>query len=160
MQHTVWPRSIAPRTPAPAQATAGLYLHRRHSSTQRQVRLSLCGVSGSWCTQASVWALQASLAGMEFDSKHEFVPPTVLLRLLLWLCTWGIFFGGIQHSPINDCSVASCHFGDLAGEDECTSFYSSILCRSSGCWQEILLTGLHHVAPLHIATRTSSWNCS
>ena len=51
MQHTVWPRSIAPRTPAPAQATAGLYLHRRHSSTQRQVRLSLCGVSGSWCTQ-------------------------------------------------------------------------------------------------------------
>ena len=28
------------------QATADLYLHRRHSNTQRQVWLSLCGVSG------------------------------------------------------------------------------------------------------------------
>ena len=31
------------------QATADLYLHRRHSNTQRQVCLSLCGVY--WCTQ-------------------------------------------------------------------------------------------------------------
>ena len=36
------------------------------------------------------------------------------------------FFGGIQHSPVNGCSVASCNFGVLAGEDECMSFYSSI----------------------------------
>ena len=28
------------------QATADPYLHRRHSNTQRQVWLSLCGVSG------------------------------------------------------------------------------------------------------------------
>ena len=33
------------------------------------------------------------------------------------------FFGGIQHSPVDGCSVASCNFGVLA-EDECMSFYS------------------------------------
>ena len=37
------------------------------------------------------------------------------------------FFGGIQHSPVESCSAVSCNFGALAGEDECTSFYSAIL---------------------------------
>ena len=37
------------------------------------------------------------------------------------------FFGGIQHSPVDGCSAASCNFGILAREDECTSFYSDIL---------------------------------
>ena len=35
------------------------------------------------------------------------------------------FFGGIQHSPVNSCSAASCNFGVLTGEDERTSFYSA-----------------------------------
>ena len=35
-------------------------------------------------------------------------------------------FGGIQHSPVNGCSAASCSFGVLAG-DECTSIYSAVL---------------------------------
>ena len=35
------------------------------------------------------------------------------------------FFGGIQHSPVDGCSAASCNFGVLAGEDEHTSFYSA-----------------------------------
>ena len=39
------PRPIAPRAPSPVQATADLYLCRKHSNTQRQVWLSLCGVS-------------------------------------------------------------------------------------------------------------------
>ena len=31
----------------------------------------------------------------------------------------GIYFpGGIQHSPVNGCSAASCNFGVLTGEDE------------------------------------------
>ena len=29
---------------------------------------------------------------MRFDSKHDFTPPTILLRLLLCRWTWGIFF--------------------------------------------------------------------
>ena len=37
------------------------------------------------------------------------------------------FFGGIQHFPVDSCSAASCSFGVLAGEDELTSFYFSIL---------------------------------
>ena len=37
------------------------------------------------------------------------------------------FNGGIQHSPVNDCSAAGCNFGVLAGEDEHRSFYSTIL---------------------------------
>ena len=37
------------------------------------------------------------------------------------------FFGGIQHSPVDGCSAASCNFEVLAGEDERTSFYSAIL---------------------------------
>ena len=36
----------------------------------------------------------------------------------------GIFIGGIQQSPVDGCC---CKFGVLAGEDECTFFYSAIL---------------------------------
>ena len=36
-----------------------------------------------------------------------------------------IFFGGFRHSPIDDCSTASCDFGVFTGEDEHTSFYSA-----------------------------------
>ena len=65
---------------------------------------------------------------MGFDSKCNFSPPTVLLGLLLGAWMWGIFFfGGIQHSPVNGSSAASCNFGVLTGEDEHKSFYSAIL---------------------------------
>ena len=36
------------------------------------------------------------------------------------------FFGVIQHSLVDSCSAASCNFGVLTEEDECTSFYSAI----------------------------------
>ena len=54
----------------------------------------------------------------------------------LQLSCWGfsfalgcgyLFFGGIHHSPVDGCSVVSCNFGVLTGEDECTPFYSVIL---------------------------------
>ena len=85
------PVLLQPEPLAPWQATADLCLHRSHSNTQRQVWLSLCGASGSWCTQGFVWALPVSLACMEIDSKHYFVPPTIFLGLLLCLWMWGIF---------------------------------------------------------------------
>ena len=118
------PRSAAPRTLPLRQATADPHLHRRHSNTQRQIWLSLCGVS--WCAQGLVWALWASLVGMGFDSKCDFAPPTILLWLLFCPWTWGTYFCGIQHSPIDGCSAASINFGVLTGEDEHTSFYSAI----------------------------------
>ena len=37
------------------------------------------------------------------------------------------FFGEIQHSPVDSCSGVSCNFGVLTGEDEHTSFYSTVL---------------------------------
>jgi len=51
-----------------------------------------CGLPGSWCIRGFVWTLQASLAGMGFDSKCDFAPLTVLLGLLLCSWMWGIFF--------------------------------------------------------------------
>ena len=59
-----------------------------------------------------------------------------VILLLLPSC-WGFsftlgggvsFFGQIQQSPVDGCSVASCNFGGLAGEDKHASFYSAILC--------------------------------
>ena len=41
---------------------------------------------------------------------------------------YGVSFGGgVQHSLVDGCWKASCKFGVLAGEDEYTSFYSTIL---------------------------------
>ena len=108
------------------KATAGSSSCRRHSNTQKHVWLSLCRFSGYWCAQGFVSALQTSLACMGFNSKHEFSPPTVFLGRLLFYWMWGIFFGGIQHSSVN-CPAASCSFGVLTGDNECMSFYSSIL---------------------------------
>ena len=54
----------------------------------------------------------------------------------LLLSCWGFsfalgcgvyFFGGIQHSPVNDWSAVSCNFGVLIGEEEHTTFYISIV---------------------------------
>ena len=85
------------------------------------------GVSESSWNQGFVWALQASLAGVRFDCKHNFSSPTILLGCLLcpWMCD--IFFSGIQHSPVNGCLAMSCNFGVLSGENEHISFYSAIL---------------------------------
>ena len=123
------PRSAAPRALAPA---AG---HCWPVPLQETLKHSKAGLAQSlwslWvlvCT-GFIWALQASLAGLGFDSRHDFAPPIILLGFLLCPWTWGIFFffGEIQHSPVDGCSVVSCNFGILAGEDEHTSFYSAIL---------------------------------
>ena len=62
-----------------------------------------------------------------------------LIQNAIWpllLSCWGFslalghrvsFFGGIQHSPVNGFSAASCNFGVLTGENEWTPFYSAIL---------------------------------
>ena len=71
------PRSAAARVPVPM---APLPACASTGDTQRQVGLSL------------LWALQASLVGMRFDSKCDFAHPTILLGSLLWPWMWGIFF--------------------------------------------------------------------
>ena len=47
-----------------------------------------------------VWALWASLAGVEFDSKHSFTTPTILLGLLPCPWTWGVSSLG-HHQMVN-----------------------------------------------------------
>ena len=39
----------------------------------------------------------------------------------------GLSFSGGFQGPVNGWSAASCDFGAVIGDDECTSFYSNIL---------------------------------
>ena len=118
------PGLLQPEPLSPQQATADSCLRRKHSDSGLSVS---CGVPGSWFTQGFVCTLQVSLESMRFDSKCNLAP---------LLSCWGFslapghrvsFFGGIQHSPVNGFSAASCNFGVLTGENEWTSFYSTIL---------------------------------
>ena len=55
------------------------------------------------------------------------LPETLKTQRQAWLTLCGVsFFGGIQHSPVNGCSAASCNLGVLTGEDE-NIFYSQLL---------------------------------
>ena len=68
-------------TQSPCPSSSPLLTRTSAGDTQTQFCLSLCGVSGSWCTQGL-----SPLAGMGFDSKCNFTPPTILLGLLF--CPW------------------------------------------------------------------------
>ena len=122
------PKSAAPKASAPAAGHCWP-IPLQETLTQRQVWLSPCEVP--WCTQAFIWALQASLEGRVFDSKDNFTTPTILLGPLLCPRTWSIPFGGIQYSPVGSCLAVSCNPGVLP-EEECTFFYSTIFSSSDG----------------------------
>ena len=89
---------------------------------------------------------------MGFDSKCNFAPPTILFGLFLCPWTWGIFSGGIKHSPVNGCSAVSCKFGVLS-EDGRMCFYSAILVPPSLGSQILLLAE----APLNYSVPI--WQC-
>ena len=124
--------SAAPRAPAPAAS------HCCPVSPQETLRHTKAGLAqslwGLWVVLWTkfFWALQASLVGMEFDSKCHHIGAwslilnAIILGLLLWLWKWSIFFVGANILLLM-CSAKSCNFGVLAGEDEHTSFYSAIL---------------------------------
>ena len=100
---------------------------------QETLKLSMADVAQSLVeslgpeTHKGLFESSKSPASMGFDTKCNFAVSTIFLGFLLCPWTWGIFFGGIQHSPLNGCSAASCNFGVLVEEDECTSFYFAIL---------------------------------
>ena len=107
---------------SPCPCSSPLLTRTSSGDTQTQFCLSLCGVSGSWCAQ-----------GMFQPSEHLWQVWGLILNVispLLPSCWgfsialgWGVSFcGEIQYSPVNTCSAMSCNFG----EDECTSFYSTI----------------------------------
>ena len=114
-------------TQIPCPCSSPLQTCTSTGDTQTQFWLSLCGVSGSWCVQ-----------GLFEPSEHFWRVWGLVLNVIspLLPSCWGFsfalgcgvsFFGGIQHSPFDGCSVASCNFGVLAGEDEYKFFYSVIL---------------------------------
>ena len=118
-------------TQRPYPFSSPLLTHTSAGVTQTQLCLSLCGVSGSWCTQ-----------GLFEPSECLWRVWGLILNMILSLLPscWGFsfalghqiyFFGGILHSPVNGCSAASCNFGVLTGEDERTSFYSTTLEKRS-----------------------------
>ena len=88
-------KSAAGRAPAPV---ADLYLLRRHQNTV--LSQSLWGPWALVCTKR-VWALWVSLVGVGFDSRHDFVPPTIFLGLLLCPWMWDI------SSKLLQCHAAS-----------------------------------------------------
>ena len=85
--------------------------------------------------QGFVWALQASLVGRGLDSKHDFATPTILFGASLLPLNMGyLFWWDPTFScwwTTNGCSAVSWNFGILSGEDELTSFYSTILSNST-----------------------------
>ena len=100
-------------TQSPCLCVSPLLTHTSTGDAQTQFCLSLCGVSGSWCAQGFFWALLEPLAGMGFDSKHDFTPPSIFLGLLLCPWTWGISSTLLQHctaaasAPLQLCASAA-----------------------------------------------------
>ena len=104
-----------------------LLIHISTGDTHTQIWLGLCGISGPWCAQGLfepseclcwVWGLILNMISPLLSSFCGF---SIALGC-------GVsFFGDIQHSPVNGYSAVSCYFGVLTGEDELTSFYSTIL---------------------------------
>ena len=90
--------------------------------------------------------------GIGFDSKCDFTPPSILplegegeLGASPFPLDMGyLFFGGIQHSPADGCSAASCNFGVLAGEDGHTSFSSTVLELMNNCFTMLCYFLLHN----------------
>ena len=78
-------------TQSPYPWSSPLLTRTTTGDTKTQLCLSLCAVSGSWCTQGLVRIrVIASLACKGFDSKLDFALPTILLGLILCSWTWGI----------------------------------------------------------------------
>ena len=69
-------KSAAPRAPVPVA------VHCWPKPPQEMLKHSSASVPGSWCAQG-LFEPPEWLAGMGFDSKHEFPPSTILLGLLL-----------------------------------------------------------------------------
>ena len=114
-------------TQSPSPCSRPLMTHTSARDSNTGVAQSLWGLWVLVHARFFFWALQASMADISL------ILNVILLVLLsCWDFSFALghrvtFFGGIQHSPVHGCSAASCNFGVLAGEDECTSFYSTIL---------------------------------
>ena len=88
---------------------------------------SLLLFPGSWCAQGFFESSERLwwVRGLILNAISPLLPS-------YWGFSFALghgvsFFGGIQHSPVDGCSAASCNFGVLTRGDEGTSFHSTIL---------------------------------
>ena len=101
-----------------------------HSHTQT--------LKGRFCS-VSVGSLAPDFRKILFEpSEHLLRVCSLILNVILPLLPFYLgfsfplehgvyFFGEVQHSPVDGYSTPSCNFGVLIEEDECKSFYSTIL---------------------------------
>ena len=126
MPHAVWPRSAAPRTPAPVAS------HCWPIPLQEILKHSKAGLA------QSLWGLWGPHKILFEPSKRLWQVWDLILNAITPLLPsfWGFFFalgrgvsffGGTQHSAVDGCSAVSYNFEVLTGKDECMSFYSAIL---------------------------------
>ena len=74
------------------------------------------------------WVVHLAGIGFDFIMIAPLLPSPCSFFFILGC---GVsFFSGSQCPPVYSCSTARCDFGDLAGEDEHTAFYSTILNQS------------------------------
>ena len=127
------PGLLQPEPLSVRQVTADPCLHRRHSNPQRQVWLSLLWGSLLLSFHPGMHKVLFVLSDFLWwiwDFILNMIAP-LLLCYRDFSFAFG-FFVEIQHSPVDGCSAASCDFGVLTGEDECTSLYSAILLTADG----------------------------
>ena len=114
------------------QATADPHLHLRLLDTHGQVWGSLLWGHCSFLLDPSAHK------ALSEPSELLWQVWGLILNMILPILPscWGFFFarghglsffGGIQHSLVNNCSAAICNFGVLIGEYERMSLYSTIL---------------------------------
>ena len=122
-----YPELLHPEPLLLQQSTADLYLCRKHSNTV--LAQSLWESLGPGAQKICLSPLECLwwVWGLILNAILPLLPSCWGFSFALGC---GVsFFGGLQHSPIDGCSAASCNFGVLAGEDKCTSFYSAVLAQ-------------------------------
>ena len=112
-------------TQSPYPCSSPLLTHNSTGDTQ-----TLKGRSGSVSVRSGAHKVLFELSerlwrvwGLILNAISPFLPSCWGFSFALGS---GVYiFGGIQHSPVDGCSAASCNF-EVLTEDECTFFYSTI----------------------------------
>ena len=112
-------------TQNPCPCSSLLLTHTSTGDIQILFLLSLYEISGSLCAQGlfepseHLWQVWSLILNVICPSYHLAGASPLPLDV-------EYIFAVIQHFPVDVCSALSCNFGVLIGEDELTSFYSTI----------------------------------
>ena len=150
------PDLLRPEPLSLQQATTGPCVCRQYQTFQGRPGSVSCGVPG------------ASDQKVLFEPfEHLWWVWGLILSAIspLLLSCWGFsfalgcvvsFFGGVQHSPVDGCSAASCNFGVLAGEENSLHPYQAPRSTGEGVPRLYSAHSLPPVSPVAGFPRTSS----